>query len=277
VALRLVANGTHPGLNAPADTSDASKAYPRHARAYAIRGIASAFAGLTATVLGLGKAFETVFLLAAGKIEDFEANARKMAADFESIGSQLRDSLQHIWQPEITVNKGPDGAKQNAGAMNGQPDSGMAAVKDLESQIKVMQQGLAQKKLIFDAEASQYKITQDEKFAALQDETQKAYDAEMGLLEKEKAIGKPRMGTGYRVRTLHEPILVATMGNPQHKPLPSLFDGVAREHSRKPDEFYDIALRHTPAALRRVDLFSRETRPGFEGWGAEHGKFDAVA
>jgi N6-adenosine-specific RNA methylase IME4 len=89
------------------------------------------------------------------------------------------------------------------------------------------------------------------------------------------ASGKPRMGTGYRVRTLHEPILVATIGHPTHKPLPSLFDGVAREHSRKPDEFYGIVTGHTPAALRRADLFARETRPGFDGWGNEIGKFDA--
>jgi N6-adenosine-specific RNA methylase IME4 len=30
--------------------------------------------------------------------------------------------------------------------------------------------------------------------------------------------GKARIGTGYRVRTMHEPILVCTVGNPQHKP-----------------------------------------------------------
>jgi N6-adenosine-specific RNA methylase IME4 len=86
--------------------------------------------------------------------------------------------------------------------------------------------------------------------------------------------GKARVGTGYRVRTMHEPILVCTVGNPQHKPFPSTFDGVAREHSRKPDEFYGLVLSHTPRAFRRADLFSRETRPGFEGWGNEHGKFD---
>ena len=91
------------------------------------------------------------------------------------------------------------------------------------------------------------------------------------------ASGKPRMGTGYRVRTLHEPILVATIGHPTHKPLPSLFDGIAREHSRKPDEFYGIVTDHTPAAMRRADLFARETRPSFDGWGLEHGKFDAGA
>jgi len=88
--------------------------------------------------------------------------------------------------------------------------------------------------------------------------------------------GEPRMGTGYRVRTLHEPILLATIGNPRHKSFPSLFDGVAREHSRKPDEFFDLVLDRTPTAMRRADLFSRETRPGFEGWGNEHRKFDTT-
>jgi hypothetical protein len=33
-------------------------------------------------------------------------------------------------------------------------------------------------------------------------------------------------------------------------------------------------LSHTPQAIGRADLFSRQTRPGFEGWGNEHGKFD---
>jgi N6-adenosine-specific RNA methylase IME4 len=90
------------------------------------------------------------------------------------------------------------------------------------------------------------------------------------------ATGKPRMGTGYRVRTMHEPILVCALGNPHHKPFPSCFDGVAREHSRKPVEFYELVTSHTPLALRRADLFSRETRRGFDGWGLEHGKFDEL-
>jgi hypothetical protein len=29
----------------------------------------------------------------------------------------------------------------------------------------------------------------------------------------------------------------------------------------------------TPQAIRRADLFSRQTRPRFESWGDEHGKF----
>jgi N6-adenosine-specific RNA methylase IME4 len=88
---------------------------------------------------------------------------------------------------------------------------------------------------------------------------------------------KVRVGTGYRVRTCHEPVLLASFGGRQrHKAFPSIFDGLAREHSRKPDEFYWMVAERTPDQ-DRCDLFSRETRPGFDGWGREHGKFDQVA
>lgn len=86
-----------------------------------------------------------------------------------------------------------------------------------------------------------------------------------------------RMGTGYRVRTMHEPILLATMGSPAHAAFPSVIDGLARSHSRKPDEFYSIVAKCCPQLRNRADLFSRETRPGFDAWGAEAGKFDEVA
>jgi len=94
------------------------------------------------------------------------------------------------------------------------------------------------------------------------------------IWRKLTANGKPRLGTGYRVRTLHEPILVCTIGNPKHQPFPSLFDGMAREHSRKPDEFYQIVIDRTPLAGRRADLFARQTHDGFDPWGDEVGKFD---
>lgn len=86
--------------------------------------------------------------------------------------------------------------------------------------------------------------------------------------------GKPKMGTGYRARTLHEPVLLGKIGNPKHKPFPSHFAGVAREHSRKPEEFYRIVEAHTPRMIARLSLFSRENRPGWTGWGDESGKFN---
>lgn len=88
--------------------------------------------------------------------------------------------------------------------------------------------------------------------------------------------GKVRMGPGYRARTMHEPILLCTNGSPDVPALPSLFDGVAREHSRKPDEAYAWCESYMPHA-RRADVFSRETRPGWEASGFETGKFDKEA
>lgn len=85
--------------------------------------------------------------------------------------------------------------------------------------------------------------------------------------------GKVRVGPGYRARTMHEPVLLCTWGKPVHKAFPSIFDGVARAHSMKPDEFYDLTVRMTPRALARADLFSAGIdRPGFDGWGEDHRK-----
>jgi N6-adenosine-specific RNA methylase IME4 len=84
---------------------------------------------------------------------------------------------------------------------------------------------------------------------------------------------KVRIGPGYVVRTMHEDVLIGARGKPcLHKPLPSLFDGLAREHSRKPDEFYSMIEERVDGP--RLDLFSRESRPGWVGWGNESRKFD---
>jgi N6-adenosine-specific RNA methylase IME4 len=86
--------------------------------------------------------------------------------------------------------------------------------------------------------------------------------------------GKVRMGPGYRVRTMHEPIYLGTIGNPEHKAFPSIFDGLAREHSRKPESFYHLVEKHTPSAMLRLDIFSRQSRPNWVNWGREKNLFD---
>jgi N6-adenosine-specific RNA methylase IME4 len=86
---------------------------------------------------------------------------------------------------------------------------------------------------------------------------------------KTTPLGKVRMGTGYWARSMHEPILIGTMGKPSKiTAFPSLFDGVARDHSRKPDEFYALVEKHT-AGLRRCDIFARQLRPGWDCFGNE--------
>ncbi|WP_234843290.1 MT-A70 family methyltransferase [Sinorhizobium meliloti] len=91
---------------------------------------------------------------------------------------------------------------------------------------------------------------------------------------KTTAAGKVRMGSGYRVRTTGEIVLVGTLGNPKqsHVP-PTIFAGIAREHSREPEAFYDVCDRVMTHA-RRADVFAREQRSGWRAFGNEVSKFD---
>jgi N6-adenosine-specific RNA methylase IME4 len=84
--------------------------------------------------------------------------------------------------------------------------------------------------------------------------------------------GKVRWGTGRWAQSGHELVLLGVVGRPRCFLLPSIFDGIAREHSRKPDEFYNIIAKKTPG-LRRADVFARQNREGWHGWGNELGKF----
>lgn len=91
---------------------------------------------------------------------------------------------------------------------------------------------------------------------------------------KTTPAGKIRMGTGYRVRTTGEVVVVATLGNPKQAAIPqTIFDGIAREHSRKSDEFYavcDRVMRHA----RRADVFALEQRQGWHAFGNDVTNFD---
>lgn len=50
------------------------------------------------------------------------------------------------------------------------------------------------------------------------------------------------------------------------------FQGKVREHSRKPDEFYELVKKVSPEP--RLDMFSREAREGFKQYGNETTKFN---
>lgn len=53
------------------------------------------------------------------------------------------------------------------------------------------------------------------------------------------------------------------------------FNAKVREHSRKPDEFYDLVRDVSPGP--RIDMFSREARDGFDQWGNETARFEDAA
>jgi N6-adenosine-specific RNA methylase IME4 len=96
-----------------------------------------------------------------------------------------------------------------------------------------------------------------------------------GHWHKLTATGKQAFGTGYRVRCASEPWLLGTIGNPAtSRSLRNAIEGATREHSRKPEEAYVWAEKYMPHA-RRVELFSRQSRAGWDVWGNETNKFPA--
>jgi N6-adenosine-specific RNA methylase IME4 len=118
-----------------------------------------------------------------------------------------------------------------------------------------------------------------------------------GTWVKRTSRGKDAFGTGYVLRSSNEPFLIATRGAPKttkstRSTVPTYDDGFhalggewptgtitieakVREHSRKPDEAFEAAEALMPDA-RRIELFSRQLRPGWTVWGNEVGKFDAA-
>jgi hypothetical protein len=57
------------------------------------------------------------------------------------------------------------------------------------AQMRIMQVGLQEQKTLLDAEVNQFKITQDQKFALLQAETEKEYEAQKLLLSQKMLLG----------------------------------------------------------------------------------------
>jgi N6-adenosine-specific RNA methylase IME4 len=95
-----------------------------------------------------------------------------------------------------------------------------------------------------------------------------------GHWSKKTVHGKQAFGTGYILRCAGEPFLIGTRGKIKTtKSTRSVIEAKVREHSRKPDEAFTAAEAMIPDA-KRVELFSRESRLGWDTWGNERDKFD---
>ncbi len=90
---------------------------------------------------------------------------------------------------------------------------------------------------------------------------------------------KPHVGMGYWARQRHELVLIAVRGKPQ-PPLESerpdsVFEAPRGRHSEKPAHLRELLERLYPKAgpgpskrrTGRVELFTRQHRPGWDGWG----------
>jgi N6-adenosine-specific RNA methylase IME4 len=81
-------------------------------------------------------------------------------------------------------------------------------------------------------------------------------------------------GLGFWTRANPEPCLLATRGQPRRRAgdVPKLLIAPRREHSRKPDETYARIERLLPGPY--LELFARQSRPGWDGVGDQDELFD---
>ena len=96
---------------------------------------------------------------------------------------------------------------------------------------------------------------------------------------------KDRPGTGFWARNRHEVVLICRRGKfpcrskGENAPFPdSVIEGQQRQHSRKPDALHDMSEAVPQWADRdaRLEMFARETRPGWIAWGNQTTHFDPV-
>lgn len=92
---------------------------------------------------------------------------------------------------------------------------------------------------------------------------------------KQKSIltwAKDRFNLGDWLNGQTEHAILAVKGKPlMKKGKSTLLNAPRRAHSQKPDEFYDMVKEICPG--RRIDIFSRCKREGFDEYGSEEGKF----
>lgn len=88
---------------------------------------------------------------------------------------------------------------------------------------------------------------------------------------------KWHLGLGYWTRANTETCLLGVRGKPKRiaRDVRQLLLAPRREHSRKPDKFFDDVQRLVDGPY--LELFSRQKRPGWHCWGNESGKFDEAA
>jgi N6-adenosine-specific RNA methylase IME4 len=83
---------------------------------------------------------------------------------------------------------------------------------------------------------------------------------------------KPSIGLGHWLRNRHQLLLLGTRGKvalPDEPDRPdSVIEAARRRHSEKPQCVYELIERMFPGAAR-VELFARQTRPGWVAWGNE--------
>jgi N6-adenosine-specific RNA methylase IME4 len=105
------------------------------------------------------------------------------------------------------------------------------------------------------------------------------YKSDLITWEKTTADGSPAFGTGYYTRKSTEQLLYATRGRGLKRidrGVPQCIRAQRQEHSRKPDLVFEY-LERLFGPQRRLELFARRRRLGWEAWGNEIAQPEAEA
>lgn len=104
----------------------------------------------------------------------------------------------------------------------------------------------------------------------------------IGTWMKTTKAGEPRMGVGHWLRNSTEHYALCTRGKLpsfshtktlHEHPYQSVIKAERRQHSRKPEEFYQLVNDLQPDA-NKLDLFTRQYRDGWTPWGDQSELFN---
>jgi len=85
------------------------------------------------------------------------------------------------------------------GSVGAAAQSAAGGVQGIGAQLRLLQIGLSEQKVLLNAEVQQFQITQDQKYALLEAETQKEYDAALDLLDKKLKIAQKESQEASRI------------------------------------------------------------------------------
>jgi N6-adenosine-specific RNA methylase IME4 len=95
-------------------------------------------------------------------------------------------------------------------------------------------------------------------------------------VKRASASGRLAFGTGYVLRNCHESFVIGIKGAPRlARDVRSVVEAPRGRHSEKPAAAFAAAARLVPDEVRRIELFSRRDRPGWDAWGDEAGTMGA--
>jgi hypothetical protein len=116
-------------------------------------------------------------------IAEIRAALAGLAAPVEGLGGRL-NRLGDAFGAALPTDKLSQASKSFAD-LGRASEQTASQIKGIGAEIKLLQLGLAEKKVLFNAEVRQFQITQDQKFALLEAETEKEYQAQLALLEQQ--------------------------------------------------------------------------------------------